>query len=55
MSMSQRKKRQNTAATKRKEVNRLADLTRAEAGVYHSREVDLSESEDTDGLHQSCL
>ena len=38
-----RKKRKlNTAATRRREVNRLVDLTKTGVGVYHFRRVDLS-------------
>jgi len=41
--LAERKMKLNTAATRRKEVNRLVDLTKTKVGVYHFRRVDLLE------------
>jgi len=39
------KRELETAATRRKEANRLVDLTKTKVGVYHFSGVDLSENE----------
>ena len=43
--LTERKRKLKTVATRRKEVNRLVDLTKTKVGVYHFSRVDLSEND----------